>query len=269
VPPAAGRFSGRHSRPKASCNWPSSACASTPGASILLTTMSRVRPRPAAASIIRLTISSRPFCALMTIATDSTASSAGSAWPMKSGAPGVSSRWMRKPSCSRCIWAACSECCIRFSSGSWSLTVLPFSMLPALLIAPAFSSRASASEVLPAPAGPASASVRIAAMPGCCGTAALPGLPAGPPSESGVGLGLMARSSREELDVGLEPDCGQRRGSAWHAQGQGHPCQAGAGAAACTPIAPRGQGHRRRLGRCTRPVAPTRGTPRLPDFTGS
>jgi len=41
------------------------------------------------------------------------------------------------------------------------------------------------------------------------------------------------------LDVGLEPDCGQRRGSAGPAQGQGHPGRGSPGAAACTPIAPR------------------------------
>jgi len=63
------------------------------------------------------------------------------------------------------------------------------------------------------------------------------------------------------LDVGLEPDCGQRRGSAGPAQGQGHPGRESPAAAACTPIAPREGRHRRRRGRSAHPVAPTRGTP--------
>ena len=44
---------------------------------------------------MRAAIISMPVCALMTTAAVSTASSAPIAWPMKSGKPGVSIRWMR------------------------------------------------------------------------------------------------------------------------------------------------------------------------------
>src|SRR2546430_1652470 len=83
------------------------------------------------------------------------------AWPMKSGDPGVSIRWMWTFFHAKLTSAELSECLYSFSSGSKSQTVLPFSTLPAEAIAPALASRASASVVLPAPVWPTSATVRM------------------------------------------------------------------------------------------------------------
>src|SRR6266513_3197575 len=54
-----------------------------------------------------------------------------------------------------------TEICLATSSGSKSLTVLPSSTRPARLIAPAASSRASVSEVLPVPPCPTRTTLRI------------------------------------------------------------------------------------------------------------
>ncbi len=113
---------------------------------------------------MRSAVGVMPVAASTTMAAVSTASSAGSAWPRKSGAPGVSIRWMRQPPFVMCISAAFSECCMRRSSGSWSLTVLPRSRVPGVAIAPAACSSASARLVLPAPAGPTRARVRMSAV---------------------------------------------------------------------------------------------------------
>jgi len=90
-------------------------------ASILLTTISRSRPRRAAHCRKRPVIISMPFCALMTIAAVSTAASAGSEWPRKSAYPGVSSRWttvgVSPFGASKLATASLSECCSCFSSG--------------------------------------------------------------------------------------------------------------------------------------------------------
>ena len=159
-PPSAGRLIGRHSLPKAARIDASTASQSTFSASMRLTMTMRQSLRSAACSIIRVVIISTPLAALTTTAAVSTASSAPTAWPMKSGKPGVSIRWMRAAGVSRCSTEARSECWNCFSSGSKSETVVPFSTLPGAPIAPAFASSASASVVLPAPPCPTSATVR-------------------------------------------------------------------------------------------------------------
>jgi len=73
---SAGRFTGRHSRPKVSWIAASSAGRSVFSASILLMMMSRHSLRALAQSIMRVVISSMPVCALITTAAVSTASSA-------------------------------------------------------------------------------------------------------------------------------------------------------------------------------------------------
>ena len=95
LPPPAGRLIGRHSLPNAACRSETSCGRSTLSASILLTMIRRHSLRFAAQSIIRDVIISMPACALTTTAAVSTASSAPMAWPMKSGKPGVSTRWTR------------------------------------------------------------------------------------------------------------------------------------------------------------------------------
>src|SRR5256885_3819944 len=57
--------------------------------------------------------------------------------------------------------AVSSECCRRLSCGSKSDTVVPRARLPRARIAPACSSSVSRSEVLPAPACPTSAMLRM------------------------------------------------------------------------------------------------------------
>ena len=64
---------------------------------------------------MRVVIISSPAAALMTTAAVSTASSAPIDWPMKSGKPGVSIRWIRASGVSRCMIDARSECWSRSS----------------------------------------------------------------------------------------------------------------------------------------------------------
>jgi len=54
-----------------------------------------------------------------------------------------------------------TEICLRCSSGSWSLTVLPSSTVPMRVIAPDVKSIASSSVVLPAPPCPTSNTLRM------------------------------------------------------------------------------------------------------------
>ena len=126
--------------------------------------MSRSRSRCAAHCIIRTAIGSTPVVALITTAAVSTASSAGSDCPRKSGAPGVSITWAWMPRWLKWTSEELSERCAWRSSGSWSLMVEPRSTLPGAPSAPAFHSRASTRLVLPAVAGPTRARVRIAAI---------------------------------------------------------------------------------------------------------
>src|ERR1700682_1500430 len=67
--------------------------------------------------------------------------------------------WM--PLQSKLQIAVSSECCRRLSCGSKSDTVVPRARLPRARIAPACSSSVSRSEVLPAPACPTSAMLRM------------------------------------------------------------------------------------------------------------
>ena len=149
LPPSAGRLIGRHSLPKAAWILASSPGRSTFSASILLTMIMRHRSRFLAHCIMRFVIISMPFWAFTTMAAVSTAGSAPMARPMKSGSPGVSMRCTRVSPCRRCTTEALSECWYCFSSGSKSQTVVPFSTLPMLVMAPALASSASASVVLP------------------------------------------------------------------------------------------------------------------------
>src|SRR6266576_2861090 len=70
-------------------------------------------------------------------------------------------RLMWMPLKSKLQIAVSSECCRRLSCGSKSDTVVPRARLPRARIAPACSSSVSRSEVLPAPACPTSAMLRM------------------------------------------------------------------------------------------------------------
>ena len=93
-----------------------------------------------------------------------------SAWKPES--PGVSIRLIFRPCHSRCASDAASDIWRRCSSSSQSLTVVPASIVPSRLIAPAWKSSASTSEVLPVPRWPTTATLRI--FPGSMGIAAPP-----------------------------------------------------------------------------------------------
>src|SRR5262252_752499 len=164
VAPFAGRLIGRHSLPTASRIFSSIASTSAFSASIRFTTIMRQRFRFAAHLSMRSVASCTPVSALITTIAVSTAASAPIACPMKSGDPGVSTRWMCAPFQAKFTIDELSECLYSRSSGSESQTVLPRSTLPAAGIAPAFASSASASVVLPAPVWPTSATVRIASV---------------------------------------------------------------------------------------------------------
>ncbi len=143
---------GRHSLPNV--DW----IASTrPGrsafsASILLTMIMRQSLRALARSIIRRVIDSMPAAASTTTAIVSTAGIMATAWPMKSGMPGVSITLMCLPLKSQWTTADCRLCPCSFSSSVKSLTVSPFSTRPGEPMTPAAWSSASARVVLPDPA---------------------------------------------------------------------------------------------------------------------
>ncbi len=110
---------------------------------------------------MRWVIGSMPLTALTTITAVSTASSALSVRPRKSGYPGVSIMFTRLPWVSKPQIAASSECSSAFSCGSKSQTVVPRASDPFDRIAPDCASKASASSVLPAPAWPTRAILRM------------------------------------------------------------------------------------------------------------
>ena len=110
---------------------------------------------------MRSVIGSMPFTALTTITAVSTASSTARLRPRKSGYPGVSIMFTRRPWLSKPQMAASREWSSAFSWGSKSHTVVPRARDPLALIAPDCASRASARSVLPAPAWPTRAMLRM------------------------------------------------------------------------------------------------------------
>ena len=166
----------------------------------------RSRWREAACSIMRTAIGSTPVAALMTTAAVSTASSAGRLWPRKSAAPGVSIKCTRVVPRARWSTLALSECCIRRSIASKSLTVVPRSGVPGAPIAPAAASRASARLVLPAAAGPTNAIVRIDAT-------------SAPAPEGGLGMRVSPSAGpdggRQAMARCAVPDYGSARRKGW------------------------------------------------------
>ena len=88
-----------------------------------------------------------------------------SAWKPES--PGVSIRLILRPCHSRCASDEARDICRFCSSSSQSVVVVPASTVPRRLIAPAWKSIASTSEVLPVPRWPTTATLRI--FPGSWG----------------------------------------------------------------------------------------------------
>ena len=133
-----------------------------------MTTM-RARPASPAAWNSRRVPISMPAAALTTITAVSTAGSAASAWPISSGAPGVSIRLIWRPAVVPNSRLELVEWWWARASGSKSLTVVASVTLPVRLIAPQRWRTASASVVLPAPVCPSRTMLQSASgwKPGC------------------------------------------------------------------------------------------------------
>src|SRR5919204_202794 len=115
----------------------------------------------------RLVCTSTPITALTTTSAPSTTRSAATVSPPKPASPGVSIRLILRPCHSRWQREAVRDIRRRCSSSSQSEVVVPCSTAPSRLIAPAWKSIASTSEVLPVPRWPTTATFRI--FPGSMG----------------------------------------------------------------------------------------------------
>ena len=80
---------------------------------------------------------------------------------MKSAYPGASSTLILTPSHSIGAMVSETEMLLRCSSGSWSLTVLPSSIVPMRVIAPAVKSIDSSRVVFPEPPWPTNRTLRM------------------------------------------------------------------------------------------------------------
>ena len=131
-------------------------------------TITRGTPRRAAARQASSVCACTPSVALTTTTARSTLASAVTISPAKSAYPGVSSRFTLTPLTVKGARLVEMESWRATSSGSKSMTVVPFSTDPRRAMAPVAASSASASVVLPAPWCPTRATLRIAV--GSCGT---------------------------------------------------------------------------------------------------
>ena len=159
-----GRCSGATPVPNRSFSWSRVRSNEARSRSSLLTKIARGMPRCSAIFQATSVCTSMPSTAETTNSARSAAWSAAPTSPMKSAYPGASSRFTLCPSSSNGASASETEIRRRCSSGSKSHTVVPSSILPRRLVAPAANSRASASEVLPAPPCPTRATLRMLAV---------------------------------------------------------------------------------------------------------
>ncbi len=106
-------------------------------------------------------MTSTPMTALTTKTADSHTRIAPSASATKLGSPGVSIRLILRSSHSNELSAAQIDICRACSSGSASDDVVPSVTAPSRLIAPAWKSSASFSEVFPLPRWPTRATLRM------------------------------------------------------------------------------------------------------------
>src|ERR671935_249959 len=140
--------------------------------SSMFTNTTRGSSSCSARSQTRLVCTSTPITALTVTRALSTTRSAATVSPPKPGSPGASIRLILRPCQSRWQSAAASDICRRCSSSSQSEVVVPCSTAPSRLIAPAWKSIASTSDVFPVPRWPTTATLRI--FPGsidiCCGS---------------------------------------------------------------------------------------------------
>src|SRR3954470_4649105 len=160
---------------------------------------------------------STPITALATISAPPTTRIAATVSPAKPASPGVSIRLILRPCHSRWQIEEASDICRRCSSSSQSEVVVPPSTVPSRLIAPAWKSIASTSDVFPVPRCPVTATLRI--FPGSVGIAGHSSsktrgrVPILPPS--GVyprPLDVVAGGGRLPDLPALVPGLGRRRG---------------------------------------------------------
>ena len=127
--------------------------------------IARGRPSSTASSQAYSVCTSTPSTADTTTITASAARIALRRSPTKSAVPGASSTLIFVPLHSTGDIASDTETPRRCSSGSWSDTVFPSSIVPMRVIDPAVNSMASSSEVFPAPAWPTSKTLRMSFAP--------------------------------------------------------------------------------------------------------
>src|SRR5690242_18083671 len=135
----------------------------------MFTKTTRGRSSASARAQTRLVCTSTPITALATTSAPSTTRSAATVSPAKPASPGASIRLILRPCHSTCVSDEASDICRRCSSSSQSEVVVPPSTVPSRLIAPAWKSIASTSDVFPVPRCPVTATLRI--FPGSVGIA--------------------------------------------------------------------------------------------------
>src|SRR5437773_9658155 len=127
----------------------------------MFTNTTRGSSRLSARSQTRVVCTSTPITALATTSAPSTTRSAAIVSPLKPASPGLSIRLILRPCHSRWQSDDASDIWRRCSSSSQSEVVVPPSTVPSRLIAPAWKSIASTSEVFPVPRWPTTATFRI------------------------------------------------------------------------------------------------------------
>src|SRR5579884_891208 len=195
--------------PKAALRLSSVRKKSARSRSSMLTKIRRARSSSAARCHRRLAWTSTPMTALITNTADSHTRSAPSASATKLASPGVSIRLTLRSCHSKLDRAAEIDIWRAFSSGSESETVVPSITEPIRLIAPAWNSSASCSEVLPPPRWPTSATLRIRSA-GLCMPVSSPSVPegatiavGGPPAASVQLVGQLGAQAQHGLGVQL------------------------------------------------------------------
>ena len=146
-----------------SCDWSCSSAAkkSARSRSSMVTKRTRQRSSFSARSQRRVVWTSTPLTPLTVINAPSTTRSEASVSAWKPGSPGVSTRLILRSCHSRWQSDAARDICRRCSSSSQSETVVDASTDPRRLVAPAWKSIASTSEVFPVPRCPTTATFRI------------------------------------------------------------------------------------------------------------
>ena len=148
---ADGQFHRRHAGPECVTDLRQRAVEVGRSRSSLLITITRGTPRAAAARHASSVCACTPSVALTTTTARSTLDSAVIISPAKSAYPGVSKRFTFTPFTVKGARLVEIDSWRATSSGSKSMTVVPFSTEPRRAMAPVTASSASARVVLPAP----------------------------------------------------------------------------------------------------------------------